>query len=167
MDVAALLAEMYGRILPLAEQAVDGLDLDQLVTPPGPSANPVAWLVWHTARVQDHHIAELMDTSQIWVTGDWAVRFGLEPDPTNTGYGHTAAEVAHVRPADTDVLTDYLEAVGRRTESMLATLTPAGLDDVVDDRWDPPVTRGVRLVSVVDDSVQHLGQAAYVRGLLS
>ena len=167
MDVAALLAEMYGRILPVAEQAVDGLDLDQLVTAPGPSANPIAWLVWHTARVQDHHIAELMDTSQIWVTRDWAARFGLEPDPDNTGYGHTAADVALVRPTDTEVLTDYLEAVGRRTESMLATLTPEDLDDIVDERWDPPVTRGVRLVSVVDDSVQHLGQAAYVRGLLT
>jgi hypothetical protein len=27
-------------------------------------------------------------------------------------------------------------------------------------------TLGVRLVSVVDDDVQHVGQAAYVRGLL-
>ena len=46
------------------------------------------------------------------------------------------------------------------------TVTEADLDRVVDERWDPPVTLGVRLVSVVNDDAQHLGQAAYVRGLL-
>ncbi|MBA3310924.1 MAG: DUF664 domain-containing protein, partial [Nocardioidaceae bacterium] len=36
---------------------------------------------------------------------------------------------------------------------------------VVDASWDPPVTVGVRLVSLLSDCLQHLGQAAYVRGL--
>ncbi len=45
-------------------------------------------------------------------------------------------------------------------------LQPADLDVVVDERWDPPVTLGVRLVSVVNEVNQHVGQAAYVRGLL-
>ncbi len=44
--------------------------------------------------------------------------------------------------------------------------TADGLDKVVDRRWDPPVTMGVRLVSIADDCLQHVGQAAYVRGLL-
>ena len=42
-----------------------------------------------------------------------------------------------------------------------------GEDRVVDRTWDPPVTLGVRLVSILDDDTQHAGQAAYVRGLLS
>ena len=50
--------------------------------------------------------------------------------------------------------------------AMLAGLVPQDLDRVVDRRWDPPVTLGVRLVSVADDSLQHAGQAAYARGLL-
>jgi hypothetical protein len=44
-------------------------------------------------------------------------------------------------------------------------ITSAELDRVVDTRWDPPVTAAVRLVSVIGDTMQHLGQAAYVRGL--
>ena len=39
-------------------------------------------------------------------------------------------------------------------------------DRIVDERWDPPVTLGARLVSVVNDDTQHVGQAAYVKGLL-
>jgi uncharacterized damage-inducible protein DinB len=166
MDIAALLLELYGRIPPLARSAVDGADLEALAERPSPDANPVGWLVWHTARVQDHHLSELLDEEQLWISGDWAPRFGLEPDPSNTGYGHSPAEVAAVRPERPEVLVEYLDAVDRRTCAWLARLTPLELDQVVDRRWDPPVTLGVRLVSVADDGLQHLGQAAYVRGLL-
>lgn len=166
MDVAALLIEIYGRIPPLARAAVDGVDADQLCQSPAPGTNSIGWLVWHLTRVQDHHVAELLETDQVWVTGVWAARFGLEPDPSNIGYGHTAADIATVRPDGPDVLVEYLDAVQGRTETMIAGLAPADLDRIVDRRWDPPVTMGVRLVSIADDSLQHLGQAAYLRGLL-
>ena len=122
--------------------------------------------MWHLTRVQDHHVAELLGQDQVWVGGDWARRFGLAPDPSNTGYGHSADDVSTIRPADREVLLEYLQAVDIRTRSMLEGLLPADLDRIVDRRWDPPVTLGVRLVSVADDSLQHAGQAAYVRGLL-
>ena len=166
MDIASLLLEFYGRVPPLAREAVEGLDLDQLTRPPAPGANTVAWLVWHLSRVQDHHVSEFLDVEQIWVSGDWAGRFGLDAEPSNTGYGHDPAEVLAVRPERPQVLLKYLDAVDVRVRAMLETLTPADLDRVVDRRWDPPVTLGVRLVSVADDSLQHVGQAAYVRGLL-
>jgi hypothetical protein len=166
MDVAALLIELYGRIPPLAERAVSGLPAERLAEPPGPGRNTIAWLVWHLARVQDSHIAELGPDDQLWASGDWAERLGLPADPGNTGYGHTPEEVASIQPPDGDVLLDYLTVVADRTDDFLTTLSPARLDEVVDDRWDPPVTLGVRLVSVADDCLQHAGQAAYVRGLL-
>jgi hypothetical protein len=168
MDVAALLIETYGRIPGLARRAVDGVPTDRLLEAPGPGRNTIAWLVWHLARVQDAQIAELLpgDEDQLWTTGDWAERMGMPALPGDTGYAHTAAQVAAVRPPDGQVLLDYLDAVAARTETWLKGLTADDLDQVVDRRWDPPVTLGVRLVSVADDCVQHAGQAAYVRGLL-
>jgi hypothetical protein len=166
VDVAPLLVELYDRIPPLARRAVEGLSPGRLTERPAPGANTVGWLVWHLGRVQDHHVAELLETDQLWVGGDWARRCGLEPDPSNTGYGHSADEVASVRPDGGDVLIAYVEAVTARTREMLDGLRPADLDRVVDRRFDPPVTLGVRLVSIADDSLQHAGQAAYVRGLL-
>jgi hypothetical protein len=166
MDVAPLLLELYDRIPPLARRAVDGVEPDRLTEPPSPGANTIAWLVWHLARVQDHHVAELIAADQIWVGGDWARRFGLDPDPSNTGYGHSAEEVAAVRPERPEVLLLYLDAVAARTRTMVEALRPADLDRVVDRRWNPPVTLGVRLVSIADDSLQHAGQSAYARGLL-
>jgi hypothetical protein len=166
VDVADLLLELYGRIPPLAQTAVEGVDLDKLTESPAPGTNSIAWLVWHLARVQDSHIAELVEADQVWVGDGWAGRFGLDPDPANTGYAHTAREVAAVRPESPDVLLDYLDAVTARTNPFIQGLTPGDLDRIVDRYWNPPVTLGVRLVSIADDCQQHAGQAAYVRGLL-
>lgn len=166
MEVSPLLLELFGRILPLAQRAVEGVDLDHLVESPAPGTNTIAWLVWHSARVQDHHVSELLGIDQIWVEDNWSKQFGLAPDPSNTGYGHSPQDVAEVRPVQPEVLLGYLEVTDRRTRSLLETVVPADLDRVVDRRWDPPVTLGVRLVSIADDCLQHMGQAAYVRGLL-
>jgi hypothetical protein len=166
MDLPDLLLEIYGRIPPLAQGAVEGLDADQLAWAPAPGANPIGWLVWHLTRVQDHHVAELLETDQLWLSGPWAKGSGLDPDPANTGYGHDEDAVRSVRPESGAVLVDYLAAVDARTRTMLKGLTAADLDRVVDTRWKPPVTLGVRLVSIADDCLQHAGQAAYVRGLL-
>ncbi len=166
MDVGGVLVELYGRVPELARGAVEGLDVAALVARPGPDANPIGWLVWHVARVQDHHLSGVMDADQIWVTADWASTFGLDADPSNTGYDHDAAAVERVQPDGADALIGYLDAVSARTASYLAGLTDEDLDRIVDQRWDPPVTLGVRLVSVADDALQHLGQAAYARGLL-
>jgi uncharacterized damage-inducible protein DinB len=167
MDISELLLELYGRIPPLVHRAVEGASVGELTAAPGPGANTVAWLIWHLTRVQDHHVSELLGEDQLWVTGDFAAGVGLEPDPHNTGYGHTPDQVSAVRPLDAAALLDYHDAVNRRTREMLAPLSAAELDRIVDRRWDPPVSLGVRLVSIADDSLQHVGQAAYVRGLLS
>lgn len=166
MDLPELLIELFGRVDDHVERVLDGLDADALTTAPAPDANTIAWLVWHLTRVQDHHVAELAGTNQVWVEGDWAARVGLAPDPRNTGYGHSPAQVASVRPEGPEVLLGYHRAVASRTRDVLRAVTADELDRVVDTRWDPPVTFGVRLVSVADDDIQHAGQAAYVRGLL-
>lgn len=165
MDVSEVYLELYGRIPYVAGLAADGVSPDLLTRLPAPGTNPIGWLLWHLARVQDHHIAEILETEQIWQQGDWAARFGLTPEPQNIGYGHSPDDVATVRPESAQLCLDYLDAVQTRTVSQLLTgLTPDQLARIVDRRWDPPVTLGVRLVSVADDSLQHAGQARYLRG---
>lgn len=166
MDVRDLLLDLFGRIDEHVTEIVEGLDAEALRWVPTPGANSIGWLVWHLTRVQDSHVAEAMGVEQRWATEGWARRFGLEPDPANTGYGHGAADVAAVQPEGWEVLVEYHTAVAARTRGYLREVEPVDLDRVVDERWDPPVTLGVRLVSIADDDAQHAGQAKYVRGLL-
>ncbi len=166
VDASQVLSEAFDRLPELVRSAVSELSPEQLRWEPAPGANPVGWLVWHLTRIQDDHLAEILEQEQVWVQDDWADRFGLDPDPANTGYGHTPKQVAAVRPASAQVLVDYYDAVSVRTKEFVRGLTAKDLDRVVDERWDPPVTLGVRLVSVLNDDDQHIGQAAYVRGLL-
>lgn len=165
MTPAEVLADAYGRVLENGLAVVAGLTPEELAARPAPDVNTIAWLVWHLARVQDDHVAEVAGTAQVWTEQGFAERFGLDLDVADTGYGHTAEQVAAVR-ATADDLAAYLRATHAASTAYLATVGPDDLDRVVDERWDPPVTLGVRLVSVVDDGAQHVGQAAYVRGLL-
>jgi uncharacterized damage-inducible protein DinB len=162
-----LLLHAYGQIQDGLRRAVEGLTPEQLSARVGPEANTIAWLAWHLVRVQDDHIAEVAGREQVWTAEGWADRFGLPFDASATGYGFSPDEVAAVRVPSADLLLDYAAAVHARTTEFLQTLSDGDLDRVVDRRWDPPVTLGVRLVSVLSDDLQHVGQAAYVRGLLT
>jgi Protein of unknown function (DUF664) len=160
-----LLVEAFGRIPDVVHGVVDGLTPEQLVFRLDDEANSIAWLVWHLARVQDDHIAVAAQADQVWTAEGWAERFGLPLDSSATGYGHSSADVAAVRVGSGDLLTGYLDAVQHRTIDYVRELTDADLARIVDESWDPPVSLGVRLVSVIADCLQHAGQAAFVRGI--
>ncbi|HEY8457266.1 MAG TPA: DUF664 domain-containing protein [Actinopolymorphaceae bacterium] len=161
-----LLIDAYGRIRDNVHAVVSGLGPEQLATRLDDEANSIAWLVWHLTRVQDDHIADVAGSEQLWIADGWHERFGLPFPPSDTGYGHYSADVARVRDVTADLLTGYHDAVHDRTVQFLSGLTDADFSRVVDTSWTPPVTLGVRLVSVMDDDMQHVGQAAFVRGIL-
>jgi uncharacterized damage-inducible protein DinB len=166
MDAIGLLQDAFERVTGSVHAAVEGLSDEDLVWRPDPEANTIGWLVWHLTRIQDDHLADITDREQVWATGDWAPRFDLPEGSMDHGYGHTSEQVAALQPESADVLLAYHDAVASAIADDLVTLDEAALDRVIDERWDPPVTVAVRLVSVVDDAMQHTGQAAYVRGLL-
>ncbi len=159
------LADAFGRIQEVVHETVDGLTERQLAFRPATEANSIAWLVWHLARVQDDHIAGLAGHEQIYIADAWTEAFGFPFAIGATGYGHTSDEVATVR-AEAVLLLGYYDAVHSKTLGYLHTLTGKDYGRAVDKRWNPPVTLGVRLVSILSDDLQHAGQAAYVRGLL-
>jgi len=162
-----LLIYAYEQIQNMLRRAIEGLSAEQLSERVAPEANTIAWLAWHLIRVQDDHVAGVAGREQVWTAEGWAGRFGLPFDEDETGYGFSPEQVAQVRVESPDLLLQYAADVHARTVDFLRGLSDADLDRVVDTRWDPPVTLGVRLVSVLSDDLQHIGQAAYVRGLLT
>lgn len=165
MDTSDVFLDSFGRIREVVLEVLDGLSPDQLAYREGSEANSITWLIWHLTRIQDDHISAVAGHPQSWVAEGWADRFGLDLDVRDTGYGHNPDQVAVVK-ASGDLLAGYHQAVFEKTAGYLKGLTDEDLDRIVDRRWDPPVTLGVRLVSVVADDLQHAGQAAFVKGLL-
>jgi hypothetical protein len=163
VNTAELIADGFGRVREVVHDTVDGLTDEQLVFRLDAEANTIAWLIWHLTRIQDDHVADVAGTEQVWTSGGWFARLGLPFEAHATGYGHRSDDVAAVRVESAELLR-YYDAVHSQTILYIEQLKDADLDEIVDDSWDPPVTLGARLVSVISDDLQHAGQAALVRG---
>jgi uncharacterized damage-inducible protein DinB len=163
---AQLLTDAFGRVREVVHEVVDGLTPEQLAYRIDEDANSIVWLIWHLTRVQDDHMAEVAGTGQVWTGQGWAERFSLPLAIADTGYGHTSEQVASVQVPSGDLLTGYHDAVYEATVAFVKDLEDDDLTRVVDPGWDPPVTLGVRLISVISDDLQHAGQAAIIRGIL-
>lgn len=166
MRTSEVLTDAFERVPGIVRRVIEGLDTEDVAFRPAPDANSIAWLVWHLTRIEDDHVADLLGVEQRYTADGWIERFGLPFDASATGYGHTSEDVAAVRVEDPQLLVEYLDAAHAQTVSYLERIDAAEMDRVVDTSWDPPVTAGVRIVSVLADALQHAGQAAYVRGLL-
>jgi hypothetical protein len=166
MECRDLVIDGLGRVDESLRMALDALSAEQLRWRPSEQANSIGWLAWHLTRVQDDHVSEIAGRPQAWIEDGWHARFGMPADPGDTGFGYTAEQVASIRPDGPGVLLEYHAAVHRRSLAYLEHATCADMDRIIDTRFKPPVTVGVRLISVVDDCAQHTGQMAYVRGLI-
>ena len=161
-----ILRDSFTRIIEHVDALTNDLPDEVSFFRPTPQANSIAWLIWHSARIQDAQLAQLVGVEQVWFRGGWVDRFALDLPRDAHGYGHTPEEVGKVR-APGNLLAGYYHAVHRMTLEYVAGVTAEELARIVDENWNPPVTASVRLVSIIDDCAQHLGQAAYIRGIAS
>ena len=170
MTLAEILIDALSRSRERFDRALADVTLEQANTPPvpdiAPRTNSLTWLAWHTAREIDLQISLMAGQEFVWFTGGHRERFDLPlPDDTQD-WRHTPEEAAQVVVDDLSVLTAYLDDAYAMAYGYMRSLAPERLDDIIDSSWDPPVTRGARLVSIIDDAAQHSGQAVYARRLL-
>lgn len=163
--VRELLRDAFTRLIEHVDDLTAGLTEEVSRYRPTPQANSIAWLIWHSARCQDLQLCDIAGVEQVWTSEGWVDRFGLDLPADDIGYGHTPEDVAKVH-APAELLAGYYRAVHKVTLAYITTVTPEELRRIVDTRWKPPVTASARLVSIIDDCAQHLGQAAYVRGII-
>jgi len=161
-----LLIDGYSRIPEFLENILKGLTQDDLDWQPKHDCNSIGWLVWHLTRQQDAQIASLIGGEQLWVTDRWYTKFGRQPEPDDVGFGHSPEQVSAFKSPESRTLLDYSRAVVERSKEYISSLSENDLDRELNEPWFQPLpTVGIRLVSILDDSVLHAGQAAYIRGL--
>ena len=167
MDIPQFVGGVLGRTESVMLQALDGLSNDELHRQPAPDSNPIGWLTWHLTRVQDRHVSAMQGKEQAWVTDGWHAKYGRPADPADRGFGHTPEQVAAFRSPDVETITAHYRAIRENTQRFLDALTPADLERQVPAmRGDGTMPLGERLMAVVVDNVQHIGQVAYLRGLI-
>ncbi|PPF44496.1 aspartate/tyrosine/aromatic aminotransferase [Pseudoclavibacter sp. AY1F1] len=165
VDARDVLDEFASRPIETARRFADKLAADTLNAHPGGHDNSIAWLLWHTAREIDVQVAALSSSDEVWSSQGFDTRFDLGEVGNSVGYGHSSAEARAVVVDDATLLLDYLRATTDALRSYIRSLAPDALGEVIDEDWDPPVTRAARIVSIIDDAAQHIGQAAYAAGI--
>lgn len=165
MNSNEILVDAAHRPVESAKQLLDGISLSLVNKMPDDKHSSIAWLIWHSGRQMDAQLSELSGLPQIWVQDGWADRFALDRPKNDMGFGDGPADVAKVTVCDADLLSGYLTATVDTLCTYIQTLSETDLDDVIAHLPDP-IRRGVRIVSIIDDAVAHVGQAAYLRGLL-
>lgn len=166
MEAMQLSIETVARAQERLLEALEQMTLEEANTMPNPLIKSVTWLIWHTARELDYQISDLKGQPPLWLSADWTSRFGLAlPDDTQD-WQHSPEEAAKVVVVDRQLLIDYLAAAVDLTQVYLQDVSLENLEEVIDDNWTPAVTRGARLVSIIDDAVMHSGQAVYTRRLV-
>ena len=164
MNAIEILIDTAGRPLEALEATRDRITAENLNAHPGHD-NSIAWLLWHTGREIDAQLAALSGGDEVWSAAGFRQRVGLGELGDGIGYGHTPEQARAVVAEDAQALVDYVEATTEALIEYLGGLSDEDLDDVVDASYDPPVSRGVRLVSIIDDAAQHIAQVAFVCGM--
>jgi len=141
------------------------LSAEQLNEHPSDHPNSIAWLLWHTGREIDVQLSHLNEMDQVWKS--FRGKFGLGELGDSVGYGHSTEQAGQIQVSDQDLLVGYVEACLLSLIDYISTLTEADFDEIIDRNWEPAVTRGVRLVSIIDDATQHVAQAAYAAGAVT
>ena len=167
MDLRDFIIRSLEEIQEDLKRSVDGLTKEDLMTQPQPGANHIAFMIWHMTRVEDKLLHNLFQCSpQLWESGKWYERMGLPEDPKSTGFGYTAEQVSCFPSVQPHELMDYVEAVRADTLDYLENIDAASLDEKVTAPPLGEVSIGNLISILVVELAQHVGQIAYVRGLV-
>lgn len=118
---------------------------------PHPGVNTIAWLLWHSARIEDVAVSRfLADRPQ--VLEEWLERLGVAR--RDVGTGMSAAEVDDLSARiDVPALRGYWDAVTARTLEIVDTLRGSDLEALIEGER---VKRVVRAEGIVAPGVEWL-----------
>ncbi len=157
----------YDRIGGVFRRALDGLDIPQLkAQPAGPQSNPIGWLAWHLSRTQDKNYSLLLRQNEAWTTHAWCQRFQLPPN-RGSGNGDSLEQVRAFDPINAQTLIAYFDAAREKSRTFLNNLSDADLEQP-SPASSPNASETIKITiaRVTGDLIQHIGQIAYLRGLL-
>jgi len=146
------------------EQDLKGLTLDDVNIQPSPDTNSIGWLAWHLTRCFDASTANLIGDEQLWIKAQWHMKFNRPADLKDLGINHSPEDLSAFKAPEVEVILGYYRDVLQLVKQYVANLSEADLDKEIDHPRFPTVA--ARIKGIFNDSYQHIGQIAYIHGLL-
>jgi len=154
-----IITEMNGVLL----GDVKDLTPEHLVWKPGPGANPIGFLFWHTIRTEDNIVHGLQGGTPVWEREKWNEKLGMDSGAQGTGFEEGEADKAAALPLAE--LMAYAESVIRATDEYLSSLDDAKLD-MAPDPNRPKRTIGMMLRNfIIAHGWWHIGEIKYLKGM--
>jgi hypothetical protein len=151
------------------DKVLDELTPEQLHQVPAghPTANTIAWGVWHYVRTEDNVVRYVLQARRpiVWAEGGYAEKLGLPP--VTQGTGMSTAEAQALRLKDLGLFRDYVAKVWASTDEFLARVDPAALDATVTIKplGEMPGIRALAQVCV-SHGFMHVGEIELARTLV-
>ena len=165
MSSADLYINAIGRSDADLKRALDSLTTEELRKQfAGAGSNPIGWLVWHLTRTRDNIVANISGEKSIWEVGGWGKRFGMDGE-----LPRFAPDTVHLfDPKDFETLVGYFDAVAEQTGKVVAGLTEEDMERLIESNTPgrPAQAVSARLGVILNDNIQHIGQVAFLRGLI-
>jgi hypothetical protein len=169
MTTIELITRQLTRLHKVLDASLDGLTPEQLHQVPAghPSANTIAWGLWHYARTEDNVVRYILQNRRpiVWAEGGYAEKLGLPPLAQGTGM--TTQEAQALRIKDGALFRDYVAKVWASTGDYLARVDPAALDATVTIKplGEMPAIRALMEVCVTH-GFTHAGEIELARTLV-
>ena len=162
MDAKEMIVASLKQSRAYLDRTLDGLSQEDVEWQPAEECNCIAFIVWHTARVEDSFVSRVIQRQgAVYDTEGWREKLGT---PEDSGFGYTVEQIQAWKAPKLADLVGYVDAVRANTLSLLDGLTPEKMLELA--RADrPPDTIGGLLIRVATETALHMGQVDYIRGI--
>ena len=143
-------------------KSLDGLTQEEVAWSPGAECNNIAFIFWHISRVEDFFVNRVIQRQkELYDVEGWQQKLGT-PDKA---YQLTLEELQEWPVPKLEVLFGYANAVREKTLSFVQSIPNEHLSELARPER-PPDTIGDILSNLVFEIQLHVGQIAYLHGML-
>lgn len=162
MDAKEIVVASLNQSRAYLDRSLDGLTQEDIAWRPSEECNCIAFIAWHTARVEDLFISRFIQRqTELYETQGWQEKLGT---PADSGFGYSAEQLKGWPVPKLTDLVGYVDAVRANTSSLIDGLTPEKMLELArPDR--PPDTIGAVLSRIITETALHMGQIDYIRGI--
>jgi uncharacterized damage-inducible protein DinB len=161
MDTKELLLRSLEESQGYLTKALNGLTQEEATWSPSPECNNIAFILWHTTRVEDFFVNKVIQREkELYETQKWQEKL----DTPTKAYGYTVEELRTWPAPKLEILREYANSVREKTLAFLNSIPTERLAEVPrPDR--SPNSIGVTLEHLMTEVALHVGQIAYLRGM--